>query len=226
MARYDTPAKELIQNHFGAAEVSESVAKALERGRSCRFDEQRHLYFDADDRPLESVTQVLDRNGMYSHLGYLDGARAAWLADRGTALHHAVFLWESGLLDPSSVVPEISRQLEAWIDFRTRSRYTPVALECQVYSRALRVAGRVDMIASDETSLPVLIDIKTGAAGGCAAELQLAGYVECLDAGPMQRKVVYLYPSGRWSLLWPTVSSLDDDRRAFRLMAEGGWNVR
>ena len=128
------------------------------------FEEEGHIY-TVDSQRWPSVTQVLSDMGLVKpYLG------DPWFGMRGTALHSASVLWDSGTLDPESVDPAISGFLDAYAKFRTETHMEWEYTEKRLKHSTYRFCGCIDR------ALP-LCDLKTT---DSACELQLAGYQSLL----------------------------------------------
>ena len=80
----------------------------------------------------------------------------------GTAVHKAVELHEKGTLDMDSVDDAVRPYLKSYLEAKRFYRFTVIETELTVYSRVLRLAGTVDLVADVPRFGTSLIDLKTG----------------------------------------------------------------
>ncbi len=91
---------------------------------------------------LPSVSEILQATGlMQSYRGL-----APEHAQRGQALHEAIRLDAEGVLDPTSLHPEILNGYAAYRRFLAETDHVPVASEVEVVDTARGFCGHIDRI--------------------------------------------------------------------------------
>jgi hypothetical protein len=150
------------------------------------FDPLLHRYF-VGTMQLSSVTQVLKACGISRDwsdvpLDVLEAKRAL-----GQAAHAAAHYYDDGSLRAETVDDRVTPYLQAWIDFRTQTGFTPSLLETPLHHPGLMFAGTLDRAGCfekfercDPRDLYIL-DIKTGDPDDAGAEWQTAAYAELLS---------------------------------------------
>ena len=165
------------------------------------------IYSDADHVyrlngvVLKSVTQTLTLAGIIQPY-----TGDPWYGDRGTAVHHATWLDDQGILDEASVDPQIAGFVEAWRKYRRESGFTPVGGETPLHHPLHRYSG-----TPDRWDASLLADIKTGKEAPWHI-LQRAAYRELLkQAGVKIRRdcCVYLSADGRYTTSKASSTSQD-----------------
>lgn len=135
------------------------------------FDEARHAY-ELDGQPVPSVTQVLDHRNDWSHVEAwrLEAARAL-----GQDVHSAVNLMVRGVLDWDTVDPAVLPYVRGAALFLHQSGATVMGSELRVASKALGVAGTLDLLLHWD-GWEYFADWKISAAVPTTVGLQLAAY--------------------------------------------------
>lgn len=129
------------------------------------FDEATHTY-RLNGSVLPSVTQIIN--------AILPVYQASdWHLQRGTATHHACFLLDCGVLDWSSVDPEIEPRVKAWEKFRRDFGGKIMANEQRLASKKMRFAGTLDRLVLKGNDL-IVADLKNSVSP--QVKLQLALY--------------------------------------------------
>lgn len=166
------------------------------------FDAAEHRYF-WHGKPVPGVTSIIS-----SVLGnpfervptpVLEHKRAL-----GVSTHFACHLDDAGMLDETSVHPEVRPRLDAWRAFRRELQCEVICSERQLYHASIGYAGQPDrlmrlVVAGDRA----VVDLKTGLPGPYAA-LQTAAYGELVDSEfgaeerPLRRFSLQALPSGRY----------------------------
>lgn len=150
------------------------------------FDVATHVYSDPETGVIyPSVTQVIKEAGL---LGWTVQDDADWYMDRGSAVHEATALWDRGILDESTLDPQIRPYLDAWIKFRKESGYSPKIIEKPLLHVTYRYAGTIDRDC---------IEIKTGQYAPWHS-LQIAAYAHLIDMQHKHWTSVYLHEDGRY----------------------------
>lgn len=194
-------------------------------GQQLRFDEAAHRYSIGAEE-LVHVTRILKATGVtldFERLvadGKLRAEDLIYKRDLGRAVHIATHYYDEGSLRRDSITnPAIEIGLQAWIDFRAATGFTPVMLETALHHPALRVAGMNDRAGyftkfSDHSPNDLLtVDIKLGDPEHAGAQWQTAAYAEFLavllekfpgfDAFSFRlrpRYAVQLLETGKWKL--------------------------
>jgi hypothetical protein len=104
------------------------------------FNEDGHVY-TLDGARLPSVTGILQDEGFIDNRFFDNYSR-----DRGTYVHLATHLDDSGDLDEATVDPFIMPYLEAWRRFKKESGFVVEQSEISLASRAYSYAGTIDRI--------------------------------------------------------------------------------
>lgn len=151
-----------------------------------RFDVAAHRY-TVGALELPSVTQILKRVGISRPW---DDVPAAVLAEKraiGQAAHAAAHYYDEGTLEAGTVDPRVEPYLQAWIDFRENTGFTPVLLETPLQHSGLLIAGTLDRAGyfakfadADPTDLHT-VDLKCGNPVDAGAQWQTAAYAEMLS---------------------------------------------
>lgn len=135
---------------------------------SLQFDEASHHY-TLNGRVIPSVTQVIN--------SVVPGWQAdEWYMQRGTAMHHGCRLMDEGLLDWSSVAPEIEGRLRAWEKFRAEFPARVLYSERKFSHPTYGFAGTIDRFFEGA----IIADIKSTICP--QVKLQLGGYSLLLNS--------------------------------------------
>lgn len=137
-----------------------------------KFDESTHT-FTLDGVVIPSVTQILKKAGLIDDAWY-----DMYYANKGTAIHKAVELFENDDLDEDSLDDEIKPYLGAWIKFKLETDWRTAQTELQVHG--IGYAGIVDLVGSLNEE-PAIIDLKSGSVVSPWWGLQLAAYVNAIE---------------------------------------------
>jgi hypothetical protein len=156
-----------------------------------RFFEDGHRYV-AGSIALPSVTQILRGCGISTDFdalvreGKLKAAELAEKRELGRAVHAAAHYYDEGALVRTGLDPRIEPYLQAWVDFREQTGFTPALLETPLWHPGHLVAGQIDragyfarFAGADPEDLNT-VDIKLGSPEDAAAEWQTAAYAEML----------------------------------------------
>lgn len=104
------------------------------------FIEEGHRY-TLNGTSLESVTGILAAEGFIDTAFFTEYGR-----QRGSFIHLARHLDDSGELDEQSIDPEIAPYLEAWRRFKRESGFVVEQSEVPMACASLRYAGKPDAI--------------------------------------------------------------------------------
>lgn len=168
-----------------------------------------HVY-RVDGHRKPSVTGIIKSAGLINDQWFNEAA--AW---RGSVVHKCCELHCKGTLDPASVDPAAQGYLDAWIKFKRNLGFIPTQIEQMSWSPSKDFCGTPDRFGYLGNGLPVVIDLKTGAAQKWHA-LQLAAYVQFVpDANKLQRFTVQLAPDGEYKMVEYPVVELPIDFAAF-----------
>ena len=179
-----------------------------------RYDSQTHSYYLKGLR-IPGVTQVMV--GINDFLGIdkdiMDAAQ-----ERGTLVHTATALYDRDALtlEEMQADPLLEPYVRAWVKFRDDVLFIPEGIEVQVYSTRHRYAGTIDRIGKLR-GVPVVLDIKTGAALNPVTALQLAAY-----------QVAYneLYPKAKVKERWAVQLGADGKYRLYQYKDDAGdWSA-
>ena len=164
------------------------------------FEPVTHTYWH-DGVVVPSVTQVLDRAGLYSFGGVSREVmeRAGAL---GRAVHEACHMDDENDLDEAALDPVLLGYLEAWRSFRAEKIDTIIAIERRVYHEKHRFAGTFDRLAVLKAAKQEewLLDLKSGTRQRAAGP-QTAAYANAHGKPHIKRASVHLNFDGTWSLL-------------------------
>ena len=108
---------------------------------------------------------------------YPDEARDA-AAAKGTAIHEAIYNWETIGERPDDAVE--NQAVQAYDEWRTQVPMEVVASELTVWSPSDKYAGTIDQVCRNSNGHWSVIDFKTGGAYPEAA-LQVAAYANALE---------------------------------------------
>lgn len=139
------------------------------------FIESSHTYL-YNGVIIPSVTQIMRQVSMDHYQG-ISEEKLKIAAERGTKVHKGVELFEQGVItiDPQ-IAPYVTEYRVAKFTNKIKPTMQEVALTNGLF------AGTIDMVA-DMNGQQVLIDLKaTSKFNKELAEIQLAGYVELLEA--------------------------------------------
>lgn len=155
------------------------------------FSEATHQYF-LGGQELPSVTSIIRDNRLGGDFSAVAPATLEHARQRGTAVHAALHYDDEGMLDETTVDPEVAPYLDAWRRFRAERHVAIVEMERRYADATYRFAGTLDRIAVVE-GRRVVIDIKSGDVEG--ADLQTAAYAH-LAGEPLSilRWAVQLHP--------------------------------
>lgn len=136
-----------------------------------QFDEATHRY-TVGGRIIPSVTQIISAVGLYE-FDFVSKETLAIAAERGRIVHKAIEWHEQGLLDESSLDPELAGYFEAYLAAKKAGELPekPTAIEQRVYSAKYQYAGTLDQMFGERW----IHDHKTGAESPVHG-LQLSGY--------------------------------------------------
>lgn len=156
------------------------------------FNSDTHVY-TLDGQVLPSVTTILKSEGFIDTTFYNE-----WARNKGSMVHLACHLDDTGELDESTVDPIITPYLEAYGSFKSDSGFVVSSSETPLASPVYRFAGTPDKMGSFKDVTCAILDIKTGTVEPWAA-IQLAAY-EILVGSPYKRFALQLMDSGKYKL--------------------------
>lgn len=139
-----------------------------------RFNEEKHIYTNTEGVKVPSVTSILAAVGMYKGLDNIPAHILQTAAERGKIVHSIIEYHCQGVLDESSIDPELIGYYEAYLQCRKDHPEIFDKLtffEKQVYSKKYNYCGRCD--AGGER---IRIDFKTTAQESAVTGLQLSAY--------------------------------------------------
>lgn len=165
------------------------------------FDEEHHIY-TIDGVRIPSVTTVIDGLVDYSMIPPL---QLKWAADRGSAAHRAIELWDHHVLDVLALDERLAPYLDAWRAFCRESGWQTLRSEVRVYHPLYRYCGTLDKVGHLPGEPLGILDIKTTAVlhvDYCA--IQTVGYQraynEANEERAKRRYALQLRPDGRYQL--------------------------
>lgn len=137
------------------------------------FDEAKHIYTVANIvRP--SVTGILKGAGLVDDQWFTE--TAAW---RGTVAHAVTQLEDEDDLVEESVDDGVKGYLDAYRNFKVKTKFLPQLIEARVFNSLLNYAGTLDRTGFAD-GCKTLVDLKTGVPTKPTA-LQTVGYALCLE---------------------------------------------
>jgi len=139
------------------------------------------------------VTTVLAAERFIDATWFTEYAR-----ERGTFVHLATHLDDTGELDESSVDATVEPYLVAYRRFKKESGFIPSGSEVRLYSPVHRFAGTLDKVGTFKDITCAIIDLETGAHQPTKA-IQTAGY-EILKGSPYKRFALQLKNDGKYTL--------------------------
>lgn len=184
------------------------------------FDEATHTY-SFDGRRVPSVTQILAGVGIIDTTWYAEQA-----CTRGAYVAEATALLDRGILDRDSLDPVIRPYVEQWERFCADHGVEILEVERRVGERMHWYAGtldrvvtfRADTVGVGTSTIPTLIDIKTGAREHWH-QLQTAAYqAACKEH--MRRGCLYLSENG---YSWRSHSDRTDRHVFYAACAVHNW---
>lgn len=153
------------------------------------FKPETHQYF-VDGKEIPSVTQIC--RALFCKERHYD----PFYAERGTALHKAAELFDKGILNESTVDPEIKGFLDAYKKFIHEVKPKWEQIEVPLYTNY--AAGTPDRIG-EMLGKRVIVDIKTGQPEKWHHD-QLAAYADIGDEYSSYRYALYLKKDGAYKL--------------------------
>ena len=168
------------------------------------FDPEKHEY-RVGGKVLPSVTEILRSAGLVD-FSRVPPETLRMAQERGTAVHAACHLYDSGTLDYASLDAVIWPYLEAWDKFIRQADVAIHMTEHPVHSKH-GYAGTFDRLAM-VAGKPSILDIKTSEIISQATGVQTSAYLraaeECnclgMPAKKYQRFAVHLYDNGKYEL--------------------------
>jgi hypothetical protein len=139
---------------------------------------------------MVSVTELLVAEGFIDTRWFDEYSRT-----RGTYVHKAIHLYDTGDLDEDALDPVIVPYLDAWKRFLKESKFEVIESETRLYND--QFTGMPDKVGL-LNGYATILDNKSGNIEPWVA-LQLAGY-EILKGGAYKRVAVRLKDDGTYSL--------------------------
>lgn len=136
-----------------------------------QFDEAAHRY-SVNGKIIPSVTQIISAVGLYE-FDFVSRQTLAIAAERGRIVHTYIEWHEQGLLDESSIDPDLAGYFEAYLAAKAAGDIpdAPTAIEERVFSEKYQYAGTLDLLFGEYW----IHDHKTGVESPVHC-LQLSGY--------------------------------------------------
>lgn len=168
------------------------------------FDEPTHRYF-LGDRELISVTQVIERAGLYEYSWSDDFAR-----ERGSAAHKAIHYALEGDLDEADASEMILGYVTAARNALRDLDIEVLASELRVWNPLMGYAGTIDVYGRYRRPGPrpiVIVDWKSSFTLPRATAIQLAGYGLATHADlplppapleQVERMAIGIHPDGEY----------------------------
>lgn len=167
-----------------------------------QFDEAAHRY-TVGGKIIPSVTQIISAVGLYE-FDYVSNETLAVAAERGRCVHTYIEWHEQGVLDESSIDPELRGYFEAYLAAKAAGALpneTPSAIEQRIYCAKYQYAGTLDQMYGGDW----VNDIKTGSPSPVHG-LQVSAYWLALHDGDLRVKpkrltASYLTRDGGYSVV-------------------------
>lgn len=159
-----------------------------------KFDAASHTY-TVDGVVIPSVTQVL---GILDDLSMIKPDVLRLAADRGTAVHRMVDMYNSNLLDIGSLDDQLLEYFTAYMDFLSDTGFKVEESEEQIYSDAYGYAGTRD-IKGRLGVYRAVVDVKTSVVLLDSVGPQLAAYQNAKQDNIQKRYALQLQP-GKYKL--------------------------
>jgi hypothetical protein len=161
------------------------------------FDAQTHRY-SLHGRTLCGVTAAIKSAGLIEDRWFSEQATV-----RGAYVHQALEYLDAGVLDDTTIDPQIAGYVEAYRRFLRDTSLGPVLLnEARLCDAVLGFAGTVDRVRSIHDRHAV-IDIKSGTPAPWHG-VQLAAYADLVKVAfswpTLNRYGLYLRPDGTYAL--------------------------
>ena len=136
-----------------------------------QFDEAIHRY-TVNGVIVPSVTQIITSVGLYE-FDYVSSETLAIAAERGRIVHTYIEWYEKGILDESSIDPELQGYFDAYLSMKAAGEIPAKAdlIEWRGFSEKYRYAGTLDMMFGEDW----IHDHKTGVKSPVHG-LQLSAY--------------------------------------------------
>jgi hypothetical protein len=118
-----------------------------------RFDEETHTYYDQDNKPFISTTQLLEVGGITPSYDFVDKDLLKASADKGNLIHKEIENYiKNGEIG-------FTKELDEFVNYLKAHKLTPVASELVVNDDL--VAGTIDLVLKAENGELILADNKT-----------------------------------------------------------------
>ncbi len=135
------------------------------------FNETEHRYI-VNGKSLPSVTKILMATGI---VWFPENAKRDYYLMRGTYVHEAIRLINTGSLDESTIDDEIKGYVDAYRAFCREVRFEPEMVEYRSAHLAAGYAGTLDCVGKIG-GVRAMVDFKSGAVNEKAVRLQTAAY--------------------------------------------------
>lgn len=174
------------------------------------FDPKTHTY-KIGGRPVPGVTSII--RSVLPHAWSID----EYYLQRGTATHWGCKLLDDGVLDRSSVDPEIAPRIEAWERFRSDYKGLVIGCELPLGHPEYMYAGTLDRVFECQGEI-VIVDLKNGVCP--RVYLQLGAYSLLWSASKRGRPAVKaaaveLQSTGMYRCHWMNKNELKMAERQF-----------
>lgn len=114
------------------------------------FEPEEHIYTlhekTKQDRILPSVTEIIQDNNLGFDWSVLPRIELAWYGDRGTKVHLACDYLDQGILDWTTVAPEILGYVKSYQLGQHEFSWKVLHSEMLVFDKLHRFAGTLDKI--------------------------------------------------------------------------------
>lgn len=162
------------------------------------FDDAKHEY-RYGGKVVPSVTQILKPVSPDFSLVPADTLERA--RKLGNAVDATITLYELNDLDEESLSPLLRSYLDAWLEFKSATKFVVEAVQLRVYNERFAYAGTLDVMGRFPSGSLAVIDVKRTMAVPRHAGPQTAAYAEALGR-KAERFAMHLKPRDDGSISW------------------------
>lgn len=151
-----------------------TVGQHNDKLKDLEFFESTHSYFYKGSQVI-SVTQALEAVGIsdFTNVPTEDLERARIIGD---LVHEMARLYGLGILDESTVDPQLNGYLNAIKKFYAERVKEIIDIEAKIFNKTFMYAGTLDLVYRSHDDRVYLEDFKTAKIAMPAAELQTSAY--------------------------------------------------
>ena len=157
--------------------------------------------FPSDEVAMQRVTELLQRAGLRGDMPWVSEADMEWYFQRGTMIHKATVLVDTGTLDWDALDTRIVGHVRAYQRFIDEVRPLVCESEQEVVSKKWDYIGHLDRVYRI-AGRPVVCDIKTSAVD-LPTRLQTMAYMLARHGGKrLARMGLALHSDGTYKATW------------------------